>query len=196
MAHALTPKRCSGANFVSIPAAHIIDPLCYLLGEFKWLSASLAIKYPTLRIVRADGSLSDPIPRTFADSISLHGILETGPIVSFSLNSTGLGNPDHLMWIIAGDKASLKIEGNSAAINIGPDTKLSLYEPLKDGAGGMGWKDVEVKPVMAFGGVGEVYRAFAEGGEGLVDFEEAVKRQKMVDAIFRSAEKGTRESYV
>ena len=82
--------------------------------------------------------------------------------------------------------------------------KLSLYQP-PGAAGDEGiygvqkagsWTDVPIEPHMAFGGIGEVYNAFAEGKGGIVDFDEAVKRHKMVDAIFRSGEKGTRESYL
>lgn len=57
------------------------------------------------------------------------------------------------------------------------------------------WEEIAVaKP--SFGGIGPVYEAFATGKQGTyADFEEAVIRHKMVDAVYRSAESGTRETY-
>ena len=58
-----------------------------------------------------------------------------------------------------------------------------------------GWQELEF-PEKPFGGVGEVYEKFVEGGKGSVDFEEAVKRHRMVDAMRRSLETGKSESYL
>ena len=69
---------------------------------------------------------------------------------------------------------------------------LSLYQPGENAK----WEEVEVPKSGHFGGIGEVYAAFAEGRtEALVDFEKAVTRHKMVEAIQRSSESGERVSY-
>ena len=112
-----------------------------------------------------------------------------------------------LSWMINGEKGSLKFEGEAPFITLS-QPRLYQYTPSGEqkyeGYQQVGektaWEEVEVGKPMAFGGIGELYEAFAQGGEGkgvdYVDFEEAVKRHRMVEAIRRSAEKGTRESYL
>ena len=192
----------SGASMISIPVIHCLDPLCFLLGEFKFLNAIMAMKFPEVQFQNADGKGTTSMPRNFVDSVAVAGVLKTGPFVNFSYNITTPATPDHLTWIISGEKASLKFEGDNAAIQMASMT-LSMYTSPSRGGGSMyeepkkaAWDTIEYPESKSFGGVGEVYQAFAEGKtEALVDFEEATKRHRMIDAIVRSAEKGTRESY-
>ena len=167
----------------------MLDPLCFLLSEFKSLSATTAITYPTVQFKKPDGTLTEPMERKFVDSIYVQGVLESGTIASFSVNASTDTVPDYLEWIIAGEKGSLKIEGNSAFISLGAPN-LYQYTPGDDAK----WEEVEFER-GSFGDIGEVYKAYAEGQKGVVDFDAAVTRHKMVEAIRRSAEKGTRESY-
>jgi len=174
---------------VSVAAAHILDPLCYILSDFKSLNATTAITFPTMQFVGADGKKDPPIERKFADWISVQGALEGGIMANSVISFTTDATPDRLEWIISGEKGSLKFDGPSVLIGYGQPT---LYQ-FTPGQGAM-WEEVKVDSAM-FGGIGEVYAAYADGKEGFVDFEGAVQRHKMVEAIYRSAEKGTRESY-
>lgn len=130
-------------------------------------------------------------------------MLQSGTSVGFTFNANASGTPSYISWIISGEKGSLKLEGENPFVQMGR-VPLYMYTP----AGGEGrsrnggeseaacWMEVEVQDSQSFGGVGELYEAFAEGrGDGLVDFEGAVRRHRMVDAIVRSAETGTRETY-
>ena len=166
--------------------------MCFLLGEFKTLNATSATNFPEIRWIQQDGSKSAPEKKNIADWISVQGILESGASASFAFTCTTAATPEQFSWIISGEKGSLKFEGTSFAIQMGQST-LYQYIPGE----GAKWEEVKIPPDSGhFGGIGEVYAAFAEGKkEGLVDFDEAVKRHKMVEAIYRSAEKGTRESY-
>lgn len=180
----------TGASIVSIPTGHILDTLCYLLGEFKTLNATTAITFPDVQLKGADGK-SKIMKRNFMDSIAIQGILENGATTNYVFATTTDATPAKFEWIISGEKASLKFEGSSIYIAMSPPT-LSQYTPAE----GAKRETVEIASPMAFGGIGEGYAAFAEGRkDGLVDFDDAVKRHKMVEAIYRSAEKGTRESY-
>lgn len=174
---------------VSIPTAHMLDPLCFLLSEFKSLNATTAITYPTVQFTKADGTKTEPAERKFVDSISVQGVLQSGATASLSISATAEATPERFEWIISGAKGSLKIEGAAAFIVMAPPT-LYQYTPGE----GAKWEEVQVEKGM-FGDIGEVYAAYAEGRKGVVDFDEAVKRHRMVEAIYRSAEKGTRESY-
>ena len=182
----------SGANLVTIPTIHSLDPLCYLLGEFKSFNVTTAITFPEIGIIQADGS-RESAKRTQADCVSVQGVLEGGAVASFVSVSTTEATPGHFEWIISGEKGSLKFEGPGQFIAIVPH-KLYQSAPGKEGGT---WEEVAYEKGQsgAIGGIGPVYEAFAEGNKDLVDFDEAVKRHKMVDALFRSATNGTRESY-
>ena len=195
----------SGANLVTIPTIHSLDPLCYLLGEFKSLTATTATAFPELRFIQADGSKGEPVKSKIADFISIQGVLESGASVNFVSSSTTEATPGRLEWIISGEKGSLKFEGPSQYIQMAPHSLYQFAPPQPKGRGEKEgyfstsqevgqWEKVEFES-GPFGGIGEVYEAFAAGREDLVDFDEAVKRHKMVEAIFRSAKNGTRESY-
>lgn len=195
----------SGANLVTIPTIHSLDPLCYLLGEFKSLNATTTTSFPELRFTQADGSKTEPIKSNIADTISIQGVLENGVPVTFVSSSTTEATPGRFEWIISGQEGSLKFEGASQFISMAPHTLYRFSQSKPDGQGdedkgsyaskeGGRWEEVEVEKGL-FGGIGEVYAAFADGNKDLVDFDGAVKRHKMVEAIFRSAENGTRESY-
>lgn len=192
---------------ISVGTAHILDPLCFLLGEFKSLNATTETTFPEISYKRADGSRTDPEPRTFADSIMVQGVLQSGATVGFINTQTTEATPGSLEWIISGEKASLKISGASSFLGLFPaklyqhsagegveGVKMDNYDFSL--GGGSEWKEVDIGAPFAFGGIGHVYETFAAGKKGVfVDFDEAVIRHRMVEAIYRSAEKGTRESY-
>ena len=197
----------SGANLVTIPTIHALDPVLYLLGEFKSFNATTATTFPELRFVEADGSKTEPVKSTIADFISIQGELESGATINFVSSSTTEATPGRFEWIISGEKGSLKFESPRQFIALAPHTlsrftpagekgseeeKENLYTKLSGGGGK--WEEVEFEK-GPFGGIGEVYEAFAEGNKDMVDFDEAVKRHKLVEAIFRSAKDGTREEY-
>ena len=176
----------AGADWTTIPCGHILDPLCYLLGEFKSLNATSAIVHPKVEI---DGKATD---RATSDSVSVTGILESGATASFSSTVSPPTTPGNMHWIISGEGGALKFAGESSFLAFQPPT---LYQ-TKVMEGGAKWEEVEVPKSKYFGGIAEVYEAFAEGkSEGLVDFEEAVKRHRMIDAIVRSSNSGERVSY-
>ena len=186
--YANDPK--SGANLVTIPTIHSLDPICYLLGDFKYLNATTAIAFPELVFIQEDGSKSQPVKRNSPDSISIQGVLESGATVSFAFSSTTEATPSRFEWIISGEKGALRFESVSSFLAMAPHT---LYQSSPAQEGGQ-WKEVEVEK-GSFGGIGAVYAGLAEGSRDVVDFDQAVERHKMVEAIFRSAKNGTRESY-
>lgn len=155
------------------------------------MNATSAIIHPDVKIVGAEGKESEIVPRKNADSVSVTGVLESGATTSVTVNLTTPATPDNLYWIISGEKGSLKIEGPSGFVALRAPT-LFQFTPGE----GAKWEEVEVPKSAHFGEVGSVYQAFADGkSTGLVDFEEALKRHKMLDAIVRSSETGERTSY-
>ena len=172
------------------------------------LNATFAITHPEVIFVDTKGNTSLTQKRTGADNISIQGTLQSGATLNFQWLLTTDQTPNSYSCIIYGDKASLKLEGPTPSIQVRPP-KLFKSEIKKSGNGdpksiyelpdAATWVEVELpstKTNHLFGGIGEVYEQVAVGGKGVVDFEEAVKRHKMVEAIARSAKNGTRESYL
>lgn len=159
------------------------------------------------------GEKSAPEPRKIADNIVVSGVLTSGGgVLSLHYLISSPATPSLFQWIICGEKGSLKMEGPSFAVQMMPPKLYMAKAPegagqkgiYEDREGGAEWKEVEIpKSNMAghFGGVAEVYEAIAQGkkgkADGLVDFEEAVKTHKLVDAIVTSIREGKRvESYL
>lgn len=202
-----------GASVISVPVAHYIDVILYVLSsELSSLSATATTTYPTVSFISpTTGEKSAPEPKRFADNVAISGVLTPGGgVLSFHLAITSPATPPTFQCIICGEKGALKMEGKSPAVQLTPPT-LYFAEAPEGGEqkgtydsreGGAEWREVEVpKSGMAglFGGVAEVYEAIAAGkgvAEGIVDFDEAVKRHRMVEAVERSAIEGRRESYL
>lgn len=196
-----------GANLITIAVMHALDPLLYLLGEFKSFNATTATVHPELRFIQADGSKGEPVKSRIADFVSISGVLESGAAVNFVLESVTAATPENMEWIISGEKGSLKLETPAAFLTMSPPNLYRTTTPEQDsegkdrkgkaaweGRGKAQWEEVEYEK-GGFGGIGEVYTALAEGNKDLVDFDVALQRHKVVEAILRSAENGTRETF-
>ena len=200
------PKQ--GTNLVTVATVHALDPLLYLLGEFKSLNATTATVFPEIRFLQADGSKGEPVKSKIADFVSISGVLESGTAVNFVLECVTDATPEHMEWIISGEKGSLKLESPAPFLVMSPPSLYRSTRPKQQGEGKEGemqpaweeekskaqWEEVKYEKGV-IGGIGEVYTALAEGNKDLVDFDVAVQRHKIVEAIIRSAESGTRETF-
>lgn len=186
----------NGANVLTIPAGHALDALCWVLGELESLQATLANRRPELDIVDGDGNFVKRTPKTAHDYVAVSGTLQNGGgvvNVVYQGGSNPFGTPG-FHWQIDGTKGSLLLEGNAGHVQ--------MFQPtikfIKNG-------DKEVKDVEGVKwvgndfsyAVGHAWEAFAGKGDGnLTTWEDALLRHKMIEAIYRSNEKGTREKYV
>jgi predicted dehydrogenase len=182
----------NGANLVTIPAMHGTDALCFVLGEFKHLQATQANHQPKAPIVDpASGQVLRIVDNDTSDYVSITGTLLSGAVATIVYQggqpSTGKG----LYWEIRGTKGSLIIEGPNGLVEMFPST-LKFVEQ-----GGQP-KDIEVEVAADWAyNVGKAWDAFASGGsEAVPTFDDALVRHRMIEAIHRSHEKGTREAYL
>ncbi|KIW98556.1 uncharacterized protein Z519_00217 [Cladophialophora bantiana CBS 173.52] len=157
-----------GANLITIPAGHAMDALCYVLGEMTDLQAKLATRRPTMDI---------------------GGVVAT-VVYQGGISDTGKG----FYWEVNGTKGNLVLEG--------PNGHIQMFHPtikfVKAGAGAAQLKEIDVEPATDFAyNVGKAWDAVMGEGDGsVVTFEDALLRHRMIDAMYRSNEKGTRESYL
>lgn len=176
-----------GANVLTTSGSHNLDALNYVLGDFKTFSANTH-KHREFRVTDAQGNPKAIDDSDVPDSVSIIGTLETGVSVNIHTLLVGKGSnhPEGTTWYIYGEKGTLKLEVPTLMFGMGP---ARLFQ-FKDGRG---WVEIDVEKTNATAGV---YEAFAKGDwKNLVTFEQAVVRQRMLEAIYKSAKDGTRESY-
>lgn len=183
----------NGANLVTIPAGHAIDALCYVLGEFKDLQATLANNRPKLQLVDADGKLEREVDKTSHDYLAVTGTLQNGGVASVVYQGGTSKTGKNFYWEINGTKGSVVLEGDVGHVQ--------MYHPrlqFVSNDEGAELQRVEIEPAKDFAyNVGKAYDAFVGVGDGHVTtFEDALLRHRMIDAIYRSHENGTRESYL
>ena len=182
----------NGANLVTIPAGHAMDALCYVLGEFASLQATLANNRPTLSLVGADGEEIRKVDKTSHDHVAVIGKMKKGGVASVVYQGGNSSTGEDFYWEINGTKGSLVMRGSPGHIQ--------MFQPTMEFASsekGAKMEPVEVAEAKDFTyNVGSGYDAFAGEGDGSVTtFEDAVVRHRMIEAIYRSDRDGTRETY-
>lgn len=200
----------AGANLLTIPFGHAVDALCYVLGEIKDISATLANLRPELDLVGKDGKPAGKVKKTAHDHVSITGQLADGGGVVNVTYAGGLSRSNRdFHWEIIGTEGTLVLEGPKMGGHVQmyqPTVKLAtsnpeaaLYGASSDSKQELEKVEVEKAPDMSFN-VGKAWDAWAgvglDKGHHVTTFEDALLRHKMIDAIYRSAEKGTKENYL
>ena len=199
----------AGANILTIPFGHAVDALCYVLGEIKDISATLANLRPELDLVGKDGEPAGSVKKTAHDHVSITGRLVNGDgIVSVTYaGGVSYTNRD-FYWEIIGTEGSLVLEGPKMGGHVQihqPTIKFAKSNPTTGSYGISSderhrLEDVEVERVEVPFNVGRAWDAWVgvglDKGHRVTTFEDALLRHKMIEAIYLSAEKGTRENYL
>src|SRR5881296_2250273 len=182
--------RANGANTLTIAGGHAIDALCAVLGEVAELSARVSTRIPEWRTLEGK-----PVPVDAPDSINVVGRMASGAEVSVNVAAVP-SNPSGNRMEIYGREGALVIRANGA-LSLGPnqmhagkgkEAMVSMPVPAK----------YKFAPEGTPGGqpynVAQAYARAADalrgGGSFDVDFNLAVQRHQLIDAIERSAATG------
>ena len=186
--------RAHGATILSIPVGHTLDAVCHMLGEFRSVMATTAVRQPD--VIRTDNG--ERLAKTAADQIVFHGVLESGAIASVHYRG-GMSRGTKLLWEINGRDGDLQLtaEGGHAQIF---DIKL-----FGGRGGGRALAPIAIDPQHRFVpeelsgpavNVAQLYACFAndirEGTSTSPTLDEAIARHRLIDAIERSAAEGRR----
>lgn len=87
----------NGATMLSIPFGHSIDALCWTLGEFEQLNATLTIRRPQVALAGSDQLVVSDV----ADHVGVTGTLAGGVAASIHFRG-GLARGTNLLWEING----------------------------------------------------------------------------------------------
>lgn len=193
--NAYTADRKNGATLLSIPFGHTVDALCYCLGEFTQVSATMVNRRKTFTLV-PDGK---QLPMTAEDQVAVQGVLESGAVVSAHYRG-GLSRGTNLLWEINGTEGDLQISADAGHAQMfpltlkgarGEDKELQVLDIPAEYQ-----RAPEVHPFAQ--NVAEayvrVYSDLTEGTQLCATFDDAVERHRMLQAIETSAAEGTTQT--
>ena len=195
-ANAYVHDRANGSTMLSIPAGHTIDAMCWCLGEFVSLSATLAVRRPSVTVLET----GEKITKTAADQIVIGGLLESGAVAAIHFRG-GQSRGTNFLWEINGSEGDLSLSAANGHLQIaasavrggrGSDSTLrDIALPSRYVAA------PEIPEGRPFN-LGQAYSMLAqdlrEGSRHCPTFDDAVVRHRMLDLVTQAAESGERWS--
>ncbi|WP_069884546.1 Gfo/Idh/MocA family protein [Streptomyces luteocolor] len=189
--------RRNGGTMLTIPFGHTVDAVAMVLGEFTEVSATLATRRP---VVHEEGT-GRAAAMTVDDQIAVSGRLAGGAVASVHFRA-GLSRGTNFHWEINGTEGDLVVTGDSghlqqAALTVrgarGTDASpAELPVPARHFAVPE-LDDLRGLPAYNVGAqYAQVLADLTEGTAHAPDFAHAARRQRLLDAIERSAATGTR----
>ena len=191
--------KANGANLLTIATGHFMDAMCYCLGEFEELGATLATRRPEVKIVQTNKSLAATSP----DQVAVSGTLQGGAIASLHFRG-GQSRGTNLLWEINGTAGDLLVAGAGGHVQMleltlrggqGKDTALAPLTIPDE----YRWVPAETPTGFPFN-VAQLYIQLAsdiqKGTSLSLSFDAAVVRHRMIEAIQTAAETGSRHSYL
>jgi predicted dehydrogenase len=189
-----------GANTLTITFGHSIDALCMVAGEFAELSALVSTQVPQW----FETDTKRYVDVTSPDNIMIQGRLENGAIANAYVGV----HPYHASeyrFEIYGKEGTLAMIGGGEA---GQEARRKIYGGHKDDAklqelpipDRFKWVPEEVRQSGSGYDVGQMWVKFAEAIRTdkriEPDFDAAVRRHRMLDAIRRASDTGQRQKVV
>jgi len=186
--------RNNGATMLTIPVGHTLAALRTVLGDVAEVSAVLATRRRTALAV----DTGEMLPVSAPDQVLVSGLLASGAPVSIHYRGGTARDGGGLFWEINGTEGDIRISGPSGQTQM---VELSLkaargdekvFRPLEVPASyRSGWPE-DVEP----GNVARLYAKMAhdlrQGTRSAPSFEDAVALHRVIAAIERAAESGSR----
>ena len=181
----------NGANTLTIAGGHGIDAMCAILGEFAEVSAHSVTRVKEWKDTDAD----QMVPVDAPDAIMVAGRLQSGAEVSVHVAAVPV-SPTGSRLEIYGREGNLVVVSNGA-LSTGPNKLFGATG--RDAVTEMTIPDQYVlvpegTPAGSPRNVAQAYAAYAdvfEAGKPFVaDFDLAVTRHRLIDAIERSSRDG------
>ncbi|HEX2826904.1 MAG TPA: Gfo/Idh/MocA family oxidoreductase [Burkholderiales bacterium] len=186
-----------GANTLTITFGHSMDALCMVAGELTEVAAVVSTQVPQWR----ESDTGKFVDVTSPDNILLSGRLESGAVVSAHVGVHPYHGSGYRLEVY-GTKGALAIIGGGEA---GQEAKRMLMGGREDDKSmqpleipeRLKWVPEGVRTLKEGYDVGQMWVNFAKAirtGERIEpDFDSAVRRHRMLDAIQRASETGQRQ---
>lgn len=188
----------NGAGMINVTFGNAIDALCFVLGEFSELSATLANRRKVTTIVES----GETIPMTAFDQVAVTGVLNSGAVASTHFRG-GLSNATNFFWEINGTQADITISAPGGHIGVFPLSVKIARNGQSQPA------DLPI-PAEYFKTTGNLSLPAQNVGQNYAliesdlrndthlapDLTVAVLRQRMIEAIERAAWTGCKQHYL
>lgn len=186
-------RRENGGHALGIPTGHSVDALCFCLGEFKEISARVTTQVRSWEVKGPAKTVDVDAP----DNVLISGLLDSGAVAAVHVASV----PHHSTgWrlevygsegtIVGTSKDSVQYDGHIRLR--GRRGKEGELEDIPIPAR-LTWVPDEMPRGEPFN-IGQLYRRMARAIRGEEDahpdFDHAVKRHRMLEAIQRSSDLG------
>ena len=186
--------RAKGATLLASPLGHTLAALRDVLGEVAEVSAVLATRRTSARVA----DTGEILPVSAPDQVLVSGILASGAPLSIHYRGGAARDGDGLLWEINGTEGDIRVSGSSGHAQM---VQLSLegargeeksFQPLAIPASYRSSWPEDVEP----GNVARLYARMAldlrEGTRTAPSFEDAVALHRVIAAIEKAAENGSR----
>jgi predicted dehydrogenase len=178
----------NGANMITIPGGHLLDAMCYVLGEFESVTATTHNARKIIEVRDEKGNKLRDASLTSHDQMSVSGVLTSGAYASVHLRG-GSYKGTNLLWEIEGTHGELQVRGPTGHLQLSFPTLYASFD-------GEDMIEIPVHDEQASHvNVGRAYDEFAREGGLYPTWEDAVVRHRMIEAIYRSAQTGTKQTY-
>lgn len=176
---------------MTIPFGHAIDALCWIVGEWTDLQATLKNLRPKLL-----GDDKKDHDKSSHDWISVQGTLKNGGGVASVVYRGGTSKTgQNFFWEIVGTKGTLVLEADRGHVQMF-HPRLSFVKEQDDAKLEEVKVDWEKRSDFSLN-VESAWNALVGKGDGSVTtFDDALVRHRMIDAIYRSNDSGKRETYL
>jgi predicted dehydrogenase len=189
-----------GANTLTITFAHVLDALCMVVGELTEVSALVSTRVPQW----FETDTKKTVDVTSPDNIMIQGKVESGAIVNAYVGVHPYHGSGHRLEIYGKDGTLMMIgggeagqEANRRVVGGHKDDKALQELPVPER---LKWVPEAVRKVGRSYDVGQMWVKFAEAVRTNTriepDFDSAVRRHRMLDAIVRASETGQRQKIV
>ena len=183
--------KTKGVSALTVRGMHTMDSLCYCLGEFVEVAAKVTTQVKTWRVTDTGESVDVDAP----DNVAATGVLENGALASVHVATVPF-NASGFRMEIYGSKGTIRattrgspqrdaseLEGAIGNAKLAPLAVPDRYLEVP-----------AATPVGPPRNVGHLYlrmeRAIREGTPIEPDFETAVARHRLIDALQRSSDEG------
>jgi predicted dehydrogenase len=183
-----------GAHTLSISTGHAIDVLCFCVGEFKEVVAAVTTQVPVWETAEPGKTVAVTAP----DNVLVSGVLTNGAVASVHVATVPWHGSGWRMEVY-GREATLVASSRQmvqyAHIQLlgGKGTDKALEELAVPDS--LTWIPAEVPQGPPFN-VAQLYRrlsqAIREGKGAQPDFDLAVRRHRLLEAIQRASDQGAK----
>lgn len=173
----------TGATMLTIPFGHSVDALCWCLGEFRTLTATMATVRPDARNIDTGA----PVLKTAADQIAVSGHLDGGAVAAIHYRG-GRSRGTNFLWEINGEDGDLQIRAETGHLQMAAPTITGARRDTD-------WAPLPVPTeyLVALGAppgppenIAHAYALIALGRPAAT-FSDALRRHEMIDAIREAA---------